>query len=138
MHYKMLLDPSKFLSEADFSALGKEVTISRVSREKLPERKGEPETSAPLLYIVDKAGNEYPRPMRVPKLVLYGLSLLFGSEVDAWTGKKVTIFSAHCLAFGDKEPCLRIRFPAEVELGIRKHCKKRKINYSMYILEEKQ
>lgn len=134
MHYKKLLDPSKFLNDADFPAEGREVTISRIEREAMPERKGEDKTSAPMLYIKAKDGSEYPRPYKVPKSVLHGMSLHLGTETDAWKDKKVTIFSAFCMSFGDREPCLRIKFPAEIDGAIRKWLKKRKASPSAYML----
>lgn len=133
-HYKLLLDPGKFLTDADFPAEGKEVTISRISKEQMPERKGEEKTSAPMLYIKTKDGGEYPRPYKVPKSVLYGLSLALGTETDVWKDQKITIFSAHCMSFGDREPCLRVRFPAEIDGKIRKWLKKRKASPSAYML----
>lgn len=135
-HVKLLLDPAKFLNDSDFTADGREVTISRIVREKLPERKGEAEASAPMLYVVATGGGEYGRPMKVPKLVLYGLGIMLGTETNAWKGKKIWIYSTFCNAFGDREPCLRVKFPADVEVAVRKHIKKRKLNPLMYVLDE--
>lgn len=137
MHYKQLLDPAKFLNEADFPPDGKEVTISRVVREKMPERKGEETTSAPMLYIKTKDGGEYPRPLKLAKSVLHGLSLHLGTETDNWKDKKITIFSAFCMSFGDREPCLRVKFPDAIDAAIRKWLKKRKASPSCYILEDR-
>lgn len=133
-HYKQLLDPGKFLGPADFGPQGREVTISRVSREAMPERKGEEKQSAPMLYITAKDGSEYPRPYKVPKSVLYGLSLMLGTETDAWKGQRIAIFSCFCLSFGDREECLRVRFPEQIEGQIRKWLKKRKASPSAYML----
>ena len=136
VHYRALLDPGKYLTPADFTAEGREVTIARVAREKLPARDGEAEQSAPMLYVRAKDGTEYPRPLKVPKSVLHGLSVLFGTETDNWKEKKITVFSAFCLSFGQKEECLRIRFPAEVDRAVRAYLKKRKASPSVYILDE--
>lgn len=133
-HYKLLLDPAKFLSDADFTPEGREVTISRITREQMPERKGEEKQSAPMLYVKAKDGGEYPRPYKVPKSVLYGLSLLLGTDTDGWKDKKITLFSAFCMSFGDREPCVRVRFPAEIDQSIRKWLKKRKASPSAYII----
>lgn len=135
MHYKQLLDPGKFLGPQDFTA-EREVTIARVSREKMPPRQGEPEQSAPMLYIVAKDGSEYVRPYKVPKSVMYGLSLAFGTETDAWKGKKIGMFAAKCMSFGEVEECLRLRFSPDVDGKIRKWMKKRKSNPSAYIMND--
>lgn len=136
-HYKSLLDPAKFLGPADFP-VEKEKTISRVVREKLPERDGDkgPAQFAPMLYFLDNTGKEYPRPMKLPKLLMHGLSLMHGPEIESWVGKKVTVFAARCLAFGDVEDCLRFRFPAAIDDGIRKFMRKRKVNPQAYIMRD--
>lgn len=134
MHYKKLLDPAKFLGAQDFIA-DREVTISRVVREEMPARDGETKTAAPMLYIKTKDGAEYARPYKVPKSVLYGLSLHLGTETDAWVDKKITLFAAYCMSFGEKEECVRVRFPAEIEVKIRKWLKKRKASPSAYMLQ---
>lgn len=135
MHYKSYLDPGKFLQLCDF-ATEREVTISRIAREALPARDGEPAQHAPMLYIVAKDGSEYARPFKVPKSVMYGLSLAFGTEADAWKGQKISMFAAKCMSFGEVEECLRIRFSPEIEAKIRKWMKKRKANPSAYIINQ--
>lgn len=135
MHYKLLLDPGKFLGPADFPGDGREVTIARISREKMPARDGEPEQSAPMLYIKAKDGSEYARPLKVPKSVMYGLSLHLGTDADAWVGQKVTLFAAYCMSFGEKEECIRIRFPEDVDNRIKKWLKKRKASPLAYIIK---
>lgn len=135
-HYKLLLDPSKYLQPEDFPQ-DKEVTISRIVREKLPQREGEEEKSAPMLYILGRDGKEYVRPLKVPKSVLHGLALLFGVEDTAWIGKKITVFATRCMAFGDIEECIRVRFPEEIDGKVRKWLKKRKANPSAYMIQER-
>lgn len=136
-HFRALLDPGKYLTPADFTKEGREVTISRVVREAMPARDGEAVTHAPMLYVKDKTGAEYARPLKVAKSVLYGLSLLLGTETDAWKDQKITVFVAWCMSFGDKEEALRVRFPAEIDQKVRKYLKKRKASPSCYILEDK-
>jgi hypothetical protein len=119
-HWKQLLDPSVFLGPQDFQA-DKTVAISRVVREELPERKGDAKTSAPMMYFAH-GGKELPRKYKVPKSVMYGLSLYLGTDSDAWAGKE----------------CVRIRFPAEIDKKIRMWLKKRKASPSAYIMQEGQ
>jgi hypothetical protein len=133
-HYKSLLDPGVFVGPADFPK-EREVTISRVVREEIPARPGEEKQSSPMLYFLGKNGVEYPRKLKVPKSVLFGLSLLLGTETDAWVGKKIAVFSAWCLSFGEREECLRVRFPAQIENDIRKWLKKRKASPSCYMID---
>lgn len=137
VHYRALLDPGKYLTPADFTPQGREVTISRVVREELPTREGDKEkTSAPMLYLKGKDGSEYARPLKLAKSVLYGLSILFGTETDTWKDQKITVFTAFCMSFGEKEEALRVRFPADIDGKIRRYLKKRKASPSCYILED--
>jgi hypothetical protein len=136
-HYKSYLDPGKYLGPADFPA-EREITISRLAREKLPARDGEPEQFAPMLYVVAKDGSEYPKPYKVPKSVMYGLSLAFGTEADAWKGQKIGMFKTTCASFGDVEECLRLQFTPEIHAKIFKWMKKRKSNRSAYMIISKE
>jgi hypothetical protein len=133
-HYKELLDPGVFVGPQDFTT-DKTITISRVVREDMPKRDGEDKTSSPMMYF-SHAGTELPRKYKVPKSVLYGLSLLYGTDIDQWVGKKVTLFAAKCMSFGEVEECVRIRFPDDIDAKIFKWLKKRKSNRSAYILKE--
>ena len=133
-HYKALLDPGVFVGPQDFTT-DKTITISRVVREDMPKRDGEDKTSSPMMYF-SHAGAELPRKYKVPKSVLYGLSLLYGTDIDQWVGKSVTLFAAKCMSFGEVEECVRIRFSEEIDSKIFKWLKKRKANRSAYILKE--
>lgn len=137
-HYKQLLDPAKYLGPVDFPT-EREVTISRIVREKLPSRDDdkEPPKSAPMLYINGKDGKEYARPLKVPKTVLYGLALMLGVDHDKWLTQKIIVFATRCMAFGEIEECLRVRFPAEIETKVKAWLKKRKASPSAYMIADK-
>jgi hypothetical protein len=134
-HYKTLLDPGIFLGPQDFPK-PRAVKISRIVREQLPERDGDEKKAAPMLYMTAKDGSEYPRKMKLPKSVLYGLSEMLGTDTDAWVGKEITIFAAKCMSFGDVEECLRVQFPPDIDAKIRKWLKKRKANPSAYMIRD--
>ena len=132
-HYKQLLDPGIFIGPQDFE-VERTVTISRVVREDMPKRDGEDKSASPMMYF-SHGEKEMARKYKVPKSVLYGLSLLFGTDVDLWKGKPVTLFAAKCMSFGEVEECVRIKFPDDIDSKIRKWMKKRKANVSAYILK---
>jgi hypothetical protein len=136
-HYKLLLDPGEFLGPADFPT-ERAVTISRVVKEDLPKRDGEKSSSAPMLYVTGKDGKEYGRKFKVPKSVLYGLSLVLGTDADTWAGKNITIFATKCMSFGEAEECLRVRFQADIDARIYKWLKKRKASPSAYMIRDAQ
>jgi hypothetical protein len=132
-HYKQLLDPGIFIGPQDCQT-DRTVTISRVVREDMPKRDGEDKTASPMMYFAH-GDKEMSRKYKVPKSVLYGLSLMLGTDSDGWKGKPVTLFAATCMSFGEVEECVRIRFPDEIQAKIRKWMKKRKANVSAYILK---
>ena len=72
-HYRTLLDPGIFIQASDFP-VDKTVKISRVVREKMPERKGEEVSHSPMMYF-SAGGKELSRRYKLPKGVMYGLSL---------------------------------------------------------------
>lgn len=134
MHYKCLLDPGVYIGPHDFPQ-DKTVQISRVVRESMPARDGAKPEQAPIMYFAVE-GKELSRKWKLPKSVLHGLSLQYGAETDAWAGKSITLYAAKCLAFGEVEPCIRIRFPADIEAKIFKWLKKRKANRSTYLITD--
>jgi hypothetical protein len=133
-HYKTLLDPTEFLGPADFPT-PKTITISRACREKMPERKGEAVTEVPMLYFSHN-GQEIKRKYKVPKSVLYALSLLLGPDIDEWKGKQITLMAAKCLSFGEVEECVRPVLSADVEAKVFKWLKKRKSSGQAFMIKE--
>ena len=126
-HWKTLLDPGEFIGPQDFDT-PKELTISRLSSEN--SSKDDPKKSA-MMYFSHN-GKELPRKYKVPKSVMYGLSLTLGSDYTAWEGKKITLHKDVCMSFGEKEECVRVQFDDIVETKIIKWMKKRKANPSAY------
>ncbi len=135
-HYKTLLDPGLFIGAQDFP-VDKTVKISRIVREKMPEREGDKPDDAKtavMLYF-SAAGKELARKYKLPKSVMYGMSLTFGTNTDDWIGKDVALFAAKCMSFGEVEECVRVRFSAEVDGKIRKWLKKRKAPAAAYMIQ---
>lgn len=139
-HWKMLLNPSEYLGAQDFPE-PKEVVISRVVREEAPTRDEDddktgspkkPPEMHPVMYIVGRDGNEYPRRLKMPKTVLYGLSHMLGPDYDKWAGQKVTIYATKCKSFGEIEECVRIKFDAKIIGKIKAYCKKRKVSFAVF------
>jgi hypothetical protein len=133
-NYRLLLDPTDFLGPQDFPT-PKTVTFSRAVREKIPERKGEAATEAPMLYFSHN-GQEIKRKYKVPKSVLYALSLLLGPDIDEWKGKQITLMAAKCLSFGEVEECIRVSLPPEIESKVFKWLRKRKSSPQAYMIKE--
>ncbi len=132
-HYKTLLDPGIFVGPQDFQT-DKTVAVSRIVREAMPARDGDKEAQSGCMLYFMAGGKELARKYKVPKSVLYGLSLTFGTDIDAWAGKDVTLFAAKCMSFGELEECVRIRFEPAIDAKIRKWLKKRKASPSAYMV----
>ena len=126
MHYRKLYPPGEFLGPQDFET-PREVTISRVALAEMPERDGVKERAA-CLWIIDAKGNEYPRRLKLPKTVLFAFSIILGSDVDQWPGKKLTLKATWCLSFGEVEECVRPVLDAAMTKKVLDRLKKRKIN----------
>jgi hypothetical protein len=131
-NYRTLLDPGLFIGPQDLPE-PKTVTISRAVREAIPGRDGEKGDSSPMLYF-SYQGKELPRKYKVPKSVLFGLSLLLGPDIDAWPGKSIVLFATRCMSFGEVEDCIRVQFPADIDGKVRKWMKKRKASLSAYMM----
>lgn len=132
-HYKALLDPSEFIGPQDFPT-PKALTISRVVREALKRAEEGGKSGAPMMYFTH-GGKELPRKYKVPSGVMYALSLMYGSDVDQWVGKTVTLYAAQCLSFGDVEECVRPEIPPEIERKVLAWYKKRKASPKAYIIK---
>jgi hypothetical protein len=130
--YRTLLDPTDFLGPADFPS-PKSVTISRAVREKI-DLKDPKSLDAPMLYFTHN-GQEIKRKYKVPKSVLYALSLLLGPDIDEWKGKQVTLMAANCLSFGEVESCIRPVLPPEIKSKVFKWLSKRKSSPKAFMIE---
>ncbi len=135
-HYKLLLDPSIFLGAQDFQT-DKTVKISRIAREKMPERDGDKEQAGVMLYFTH-GGKELERKYKLAKSVMYGLSLIYGVNTDDWLGKDITLFAARCISFGEVVECVRVRFPPDIDAKIGKWMKKRKASPSAYMIVDRE
>ena len=131
-HYKTLLDPTEFIGPHDFPE-PKQVTISRVVRE--PTTKRDETTMAPIMYFA-AGGNELKRKYRIPSSVMHGLALTFGTDYESWSGKTVEMYAATCLAFGEREECVRIRFAPKIHAAVKAWMKKRKASPNSYVIDE--
>ena len=132
-HYRKLMPPGEFLGPQDFET-PREVTISRVAIVDMPARDDKIEKAC-CMWITQKDGAEYPRRLKLPKTVLFALSLVLGTESDAWTGQKITLKAAWCLSFGDLEECVRPVLTNEQTALVIKRLKKRKTNSKVWECE---
>jgi len=129
MHYKSLYDDSQYLGAQDVQE-PREVTIHSIERVKIIRKKktDEPDEFRPHLYVATKEGEKYPRAYLLPKSVMFMLVQRFGSNVDDWAGKKVTLFATKCMSFGSVEECVRVEGSEDEYKKVRTFLKKRGAN----------
>ena len=131
-HYTSYLEDGKFLAVKDFTKEGREVTVSRVAREKMPAREDDPEVMAQVIYILAADGTEYPRPYKVPKMMFHGMAYDLGTDCDLWTGKRIVIYVTKCSGFGEIEECLRVILTPLSEAKLIRLMKRRRIKVACY------
>lgn len=128
-HYKSLVEQTDYLGPQNFEQ-PKELTISRIASEKYGDKNPK---STPMMYF-SYNDKELPLKYKVPMTVYYGLSQVFGTDVDTWAGKKVTLYTTKCKSFNEIEECVRIVFTPAIEKLIMKYLKKRKCDPEIYRL----
>ena len=133
-NWRKLLPIGDFLGPQDFP-LPREVTISRAGISVMPSRddkKDAKKEEAACLWILDVNGHEFLRKYKLPKLVMRVFSWMLGSDYDNWAGKKITLRSTWCNAFGDVEECIRPVITDEIHGKLMKSMKKKKTNRDMW------
>ncbi len=133
-HYRNLYEESQYLGAQDVQK-PREVTIHSVERVKIVRKKktDEPDEFRPHLYVATKEGERYPRAYLFPKSVGQLLANRYGSNIDDWAGKKITLFATKCFSFGAIEECVRIEGTDKEHAKIRTWLKKRGSNPDSYI-----
>ncbi len=109
-HWKTLF-PSLYLGAHDLQGRDVTLTIRRVVAEEVKTEKG-PERKA-IVYFVEtgkkvKPGEEEKR-LVLNKTNGKTIASLYGSEMNDWMGKRITLFPTIVDAFGEKREALRIR-----------------------------
>lgn len=136
MHFK-LLNPSKYLGAADFEApdwkYGKEPTLT-IRHVQLESMEGElpkgspPGTPAPKETKGMITLDESPKGWLMNVTNARCLAAMFGTETNAWIGKRVTLHVEQVLSFGEWVPGVRIHgspdLPANVAVTIKLRKKK--------------
>jgi len=146
MFYKELngpKGPTDCLEAFEFKGKDAKRTISRVALVKVEktDKQGKPTGAYEYkahMFFKNTEGKESGRYYDVPKSVRYGLSLKYGVETDGWTDKEVTLYPTECFAFGEIQPCLRIRVSEDHRKKIIIWMKKHKSSERMYEIIQKE
>jgi len=102
MHYKLMF-PSRYLDAATLQGRDVVVEIESVKMETLEGDKGEKDSKPCVrlkgkkkLWVLNKTNAKI-------------IARLYGTEVDGWRGKSVTLYPTTCEAFGETVECVRVR-----------------------------
>ena len=101
-HYKLLF-PSKYVDAGTLDGRDVTVTIESVQMSML-QREGGDSEERPTVKLVGKT-----KTWILNKTNAKIIAKLYGTEVDDWRGKQVTLYATTCDAFGDVVPCVRVR-----------------------------
>jgi hypothetical protein len=109
-HWKTLF-PSLYLGAHDLQGRDVALTIRRVVAEEVKTEKGSERKA--IVYFVEtgkkaKPGEEEKR-LVLNKTNAKTVAKLYGSEMNDWTGKRITLFPSRVSAFGEEVEAIRVR-----------------------------
>lgn len=93
--------PSKYLRPADLGGREREVTITRVVREKIGQ---DPRIVAQLA--------EAPKGLVLNRTMATVIAKVYGEETDDWAGRRIVLFVTQVEFGGQSVPAIRVRIPA--------------------------
>lgn len=109
MHYRTMY-PSDYLNAIDLlekgvtEEKGVNVVIEKVAVEQVPAPDGKKKAKA----VVTFKGKDKKWPL--PRGCANMIAMRYGSAVEGWEGKTITIYPTTCMAFGNpKTDCIRVR-----------------------------
>lgn len=111
MHFKLLY-PSTYLGAHDLQGRDVVLTIRRVVVEDLKTERGT--ERKPVVYFVEtqrKAEKDHTDEKRLVlnKTNATTIAAMHGNEVNAWNGKRITLYAAPVSAFGKEVEAIRVR-----------------------------
>lgn len=109
MHFRLMY-PTDFLCAADLRGKDVSLTIAKLVREELRAEDGDQEGAWVVHFEeMEKRPKEQRKKWVLNKTCAKVVAKLHGTETDAWSGKKVTLYPTTCMAFGERVECIRVR-----------------------------
>lgn len=110
-HFKTLF-PSLYLGAHDLQGREVVLTIRRVIVEELKTSGGS--ERKPTVYFQETQAKAAQTKTEEKRLVLNktnakAIAKMYGAEVNDWTGKRITVYSASVAAFGEQVDAIRVR-----------------------------
>jgi hypothetical protein len=106
MHYAKMFD-NEFvgawdLTDDDDKPVDKTVTIERIEKRKIKGPRGE--ETKPVLFF-----NGTPKGMITNKTNARTIAGMYGADVNAWVGKRITLYQDVTSTPDGQKPCIRVR-----------------------------
>jgi hypothetical protein len=107
-HYKLLF-PNEYLGAPDLRGRDVTLTIDTVRMESLKREDGDEEK--PIVHFIEmrKRPKKKRKKWVLNKTNATQIAKLYGPEVNAWHGCRVTLYATTCQAFGQTVECIRVR-----------------------------
>lgn len=107
-HWRLMF-ADEFLAAADLQGKDATVTIARVQVETLTREDGKEDK--PVVHFEEMLRRPKKDQKRwvLNKTNAKTIAKLYGSDADAWKGKRITLYPTTCKAFGDMHECVRVR-----------------------------
>lgn len=107
-HYALLY-PNEYLAAPDLRGRDATLTIDRVEIETLKREDGKEDK--PVMHFREMANRPKNRRKRLVlnKTNAKTIAGLYGPEVEAWSGCRVTFYATTCQAWGETVDCIRVR-----------------------------
>lgn len=108
-----LLYPTDWIGAADLIGQDRVMTIRKIAKEAVQTKDGKPEQKAVVWFdeLRAKAEKDGTKERRwiMNKTCAKTISKLYGTDVDKWIGKPITLFPTTASAFGETVDCIRVR-----------------------------
>ena len=108
-----LLYPSRYLKAAD---LGDREVTKTIGAVKLEELEGVDGSKKQKVIVTFKDAKKQ---WVMPRTCGEALRLMFGKETNAWTGKRVTLYSRKVDSFGEEVDAVRVRGSPDIKAPIK-------------------
>ncbi len=103
MHYKRMYDDKEFLYEYDLDGKDVTVTIEKCVAGELTGDKGR-KSKKPMVSFVGT-----PKKLALNKTNGKAIASMYGTSVEAWAGKQITLYPTVTDFGGETLPCIRVR-----------------------------
>lgn len=98
-----LMFPNEYISAPELKERDVALTIASVTSEMLKAKKGADKKALVMRF------NGTTKKLVVNKTNADTIATLHGPKAELWPGKRITLYPTHCMAFGERVECIRIR-----------------------------